>query len=183
MKKIVNYAVAAAVVLLMNFSGSAQEKKTIEKIASNTFAVKRAKMIEEDGKLRFQFFIKNKSKQVSPGVEVVVSAYNKSGSLRGRHIWRTSDEMPVDSYFSSTLDVYSGLNGASRYTVEFLAPSQAENFANSDSCTSCTDNAIRACGSGKGKTVNCEVGENGVYSCTYQCKDELHFEIENPPDN
>lgn len=169
MKKIIGFSFLVMLGLLMNLSALAQDEKIpVEVVNSNNFSVKKVSLMERNGNLQLHFSVANKSKQISPGVEVVLSAYNKSGNLKARHTWATSEEMSVDSKLFSVFDVSSGLKGAFRYTVEFLVPTETQN---DDACTTCTDNAIRAC-NGKVKSVDCRLGENGTYNCSYECKAE-----------
>ena len=117
-----------------------------------------------------RFSVATKPKQVSPGVEIVLSAYNKFGSLKARHTWIASEEMSNSAKMVSVFEVGSGLKGAFRYTIEFLVPTITQN---DDACTTCTDNAVRACGAGKVQSLSCEPDVNGIFSCVFICKDQV----------
>ena len=167
MKKIISSLFLVTVALLLGSSALAQDKKIpVEKIDSSIFSVKKANLFETTGGLQFLFSVVNNSEQESVGVEVVLSGYSKSGNLQARQTWRKLEKISIASKFSSMFDVYSGLNGSSRYTVEFLAPSQTNNL--SGECESCTNDAIRACGAGKVRSVSCII-DNGTYRCEYSC--------------
>ncbi len=181
MKKITSFLFIFICAITMNSSLLAQGKITeiqtnsVEGTNLSIFSVKKFNLMEKGVGLQFQFSIANKSKQISPGVEVVLSAYNKSNNLKARHTRRIIEQIPTNTTLFSLFDVNSELKGGYRYTVEFFTPQQTNSL--DGECDSCTSNAIRACGQGKVKSVSCTLGPNGTYDCSYSCSDKEDLEF------
>lgn len=171
MKNIISFLSLIIVSLLITSSVLSQEIKTpVEEVNSDIFSVKKVNLIEQDDAFQLQFSILNKSKITSPGLQVILSGYDKSGNLQARQIQRRFYVINLNSRVTSLLDVNSLLKGAFRYTAEFSIPEQTENFG---ACTDCTNDAIRACAPGGVASTDCSLSADGTYSCSYVCKGKV----------
>lgn len=158
-------------------SALVQQAKRIpfEALSSDVFNLNRVNLLDRDGELQLRFSIANRKTQSYPGFTVVLNAYFKNGGLKARSVWKTNEEVVGNSVFSSVFPVFDGFLGASRYTVGFLAPSVGASLTEEvvENCTTCTNNAIAACGAGKVKSMSCEMNPDGTYLCEFECKGEL----------
>ena len=161
----------------------AQEKKPtilrinqspiIKALDSGIFFVDRLSLVDIGKEFQFQFTITNKSKEASPGVKFVISGYSKSGKLMARTTWVMPDEIPSNSKLLSLINLSPILRGASSYTATFSPESVARVPEDAEDCTTCSNNAITACGVNGVSSVDCSATP---YKCSFSCKGELIIE-------
>ncbi len=184
MKKTLSILSIIVLGLVLNSGALSQERAALvqqtkripfEALSSDVFNLNRINLLDRNGELQLRFSIANRKIQSYPGFTVVLNAYFKNGGLKARSVWKTNEEVVGNSVFSSVFHVFDGFLGASRYTVQFLAPSGGASLTGEvvEDCTACTNNAIAACGAGKVKSMSCQMNPDGSYSCEFECKGEL----------
>jgi hypothetical protein len=159
--------------LLLIGTGWAQrhsdKSSDIELLASDTFAVGYAKVVNIGHHPHLQYSITNTSGNLASALTATLTAYNAKGKIYSRQRWVIPGDLANASKIEATLATNLDIKSATRLTLEF-APASLD--ACSDSfCTTCAKDARDTCGEGKVKSVSCRVGE--TCTCDFECKSNL----------
>ncbi len=156
-----------------SFVASHEKPRVVEVQGASGFDFREAQLTEvvvkSKGKFQerfeFSFEAPTSLQSVLSRTKVVLTAYNKSGGVSGRHIWYAGNDKTVRGLTEDKLQVVLNANpslrGADSYSVSFFDEPAPE--ADLKECTAAANDT---CGRGKVASVNS--GADG--SCSFTCK-------------
>ncbi len=135
----------------------------IENARLNNIVTKKKGIFAENFQLSFE--LPNVMKSILPQTGVVLTAYNKDGSVFGKHIWYSATKGMISEFSKDKLQIVLNANpklaGASSYTLS-MAPDEDEPVT----LAQCVSAAKDACGAGKIGSVGTTAGGDCNFTCS-----------------
>lgn len=135
----------------------------VENARLNSVVTKKKGIFEE--KFQLSFELPNVMRSILPQTGVVLTAYNKDGSIFGKHIWYSATKGMISEFSKDKLQIVLDANpklaGASSYNL-----SMAEDEVEPVTLAQCVSAAKDACGAGNVGGVSTTAGGD----CSFTCK-------------
>lgn len=164
--------VSVVLVICSMTIAQAQPNKQIDVSPSSGVSVKKANLVDTQEGFFLNFSLKNKTGDNLNRVIIKVIGYDENGEAFISSRRTVSVNLADNAKAQPSVKVFDHLRNAQSYKIE-VSPVSDEMLVGEGCCSTCTDDAIRACGPGKVKSTSCSssVGPDGQVTCNcdYEC--------------
>jgi hypothetical protein len=171
-----NLKVRFALIFILALTSSifAQANKKVEVILPQNISIENVKLQDIGGSFHIKLSNIEALGEGFSGIGIKVSGYDKENKLRTCSKRGFNFKFDNSSRGTIVQKISDDLKSADSYKVEFipLNSGELESFTG-ECCTNCTNDAIRACGTGQVGSVSCKevfAGPDVTCICDYKCK-------------